>query len=146
MLLYILSKTFISPLNSILMLSKTTKTFLERIWIIIIKYLNACRTFAHRTLAQDWYFIDACKVNLCLFKTLFFLPRVPRSFWSCFFIVFFFLGRWSLLSCIFTCNSNFYDLKKLKTYNFFFQHLSKCTSQILIKKYNFTLFAANFAL
>ena len=25
--------------------------------------MKASRTFAHRTLAHDWYFIDACNVN-----------------------------------------------------------------------------------
>ena len=36
------------------------------------------RTFTHRTLAYDWYFIGACKLkSIGLFKTFFFLPRVP---------------------------------------------------------------------
>ena len=39
----------------------------------------ASRTFTHRTLTHDWYFIDACQLvkSIGLFKNLFFLPCVP---------------------------------------------------------------------
>ena len=35
--------------------------------------LQTCRTFNHRTLAQNWYLIDACQINMpvksiCLFN------------------------------------------------------------------------------
>ena len=43
------------------------------------------------------------------------------------FLGYFFLGRLSLLSCIFTCNPTFYDLKNIKLTFFFIQHLSKRT-------------------
>ena len=79
----------------------------------------ASRTFTHRTLAHNWYLLMPVK-SIGLFKTLFFLPCVPGlmadhiRFVVLFSYYLFFLGRLSLLSCIFTCNPSFYYLKNSK--------------------------------
>ena len=75
-------------------------------------------TFAHRTLAIDWHFIDAYQVNRS-FKDLIFPALCSRvnclfghiRFVVPFLMISFILGRLSLLRCIFTCNSTFYSLE-----------------------------------
>ena len=75
------------------------------------------RTFAHRTLAHDRYFIDECQVHRPFYDFIFpaLFSRVNGLFFHIKFIVLFysifFLGRLSLLSCIITCNPTFYYLK-----------------------------------
>ena len=60
----------------------------------------------------------------------------PYKVCSAFFIVFFFLGRWSLLSCIITCNLTFNYPKKYKNLIFSFSIWvnvnHKCLQKILI--------------